>query len=580
MKDFMKIMWATVVGLFVFTIITSVLSVFALVGVAAVGSSKTEVKPNTVYHLVLNGTITDRVVENPLAMLSEEMNTGLGLEDILASIEKAEKNENIKGIYLDIKSIETSYATIQEMRDALEEFKKSGKFVVAYADNYTTGLYYLASVADKIYMNTQGVIDWRGMSGQAVFFKDLLDKLGVRMQIFKVGTYKSAVEPFTAMEMSDANREQTMCYINSIWNNILDDISVARNISKEQLLAYADNGQLLVETDESVKAGMVDSVLYQNDMDQVLASMMQLEEGKKPVKLSHTKMLEVTDTNIMALAADKIAVYYAEGDIVDEGKKGIVSGKVAKDLRKLREDDNVKAVVLRVNSGGGSAFGSEQMWYEIEQLKAVKPVVVSMGDYAASGGYYISCAANYIIAQPATLTGSIGIFGMIPEFEKLAKRIGVTMETVSTNKLGGMDNLVKPMNNDAKAIMQRTINDGYELFVKRCADGRGMSTDAIKAIAEGRVWTGEDAVEIGLVDALGGIDEAIAKAKELAGAEDAVVATYPEKKSIFEEYIATLTEMASQPATPVEQLKQTIGVEYISDEPSVQARMPYYIEIN
>ncbi len=580
MKDFMKIMWATVVGLFVFTIITSVLSVFALVGVAAVGSSKTEVKPNTVYHLVLNGTITDRVVENPLAMLSEEMNTGLGLEDILASIEKAEKNENIKGIYLDIKSIETSYATIQEMRDALEEFKKSGKFVVAYADNYTTGLYYLASVADKIYMNTQGVIDWRGMSGQAVFFKDLLDKLGVRMQIFKVGTYKSAVEPFTAMEMSDANREQTMCYINSIWNNILDDISVARNISKEQLLAYADNGQLLVETDESVKAGMVDSVLYKNDMDKVLASMMQLEEDKKPVKLSHAKMLEVTDTDIMALAADKIAVYYAEGDIVDEGKKGIVSGTVAKDLRKLREDDNVKAVVLRVNSGGGSAFGSEQMWYEIEQLKAVKPVVVSMGDYAASGGYYISCAANYIIAQPATLTGSIGIFGMIPEFEKLANRIGVTMETVSTNKLGGMDNLVKPMNNDAKAIMQRTINDGYELFVKRCADGRGMSTDAIKAIAEGRVWTGEDAVEIGLVDALGGIDEAIAKAKELAGAEDAVVATYPEKKSIFEEYIATLTEMASQPATPVEQLKQTIGVEYISDEPSVQARMPYYIEIN
>lgn len=576
----MKIMWATVVGLFVFTIITSVLSVFALVGVAAVGSSKTEVKPNTVYHLVLNGTITDRVVENPLAMLSEEMNTGLGLEDILASIEKAEKNENIKGIYLDIKSIETSYATIQEMRDALEEFKKSGKFVVAYADNYTTGLYYLASAADKIYMNTQGVIDWRGMSGQAVFFKDLLDKLGVRMQIFKVGTYKSAVEPFTAMEMSDANREQTMCYINSIWNNILDDISVARNISKEQLLAYADNGQLLVETDESVKAGMVDSVLYKNDMDQVLASMMQLEEGKKPVKLSHTKMLEVTDTDIMALAADKIAVYYAEGDIVDEGKKGIVSGTVAKDLRKLREDDNVKAVVLRVNSGGGSAFGSEQMWYEIEQLRAVKPVVVSMGDYAASGGYYISCAANYIIAQPATLTGSIGIFGMIPEFEKLAKRIGVTMETVSTNKLGGMDNFVKPMNNDTKAIMQRTINDGYELFVKRCADGRGMSTDAIKAIAEGRVWTGEDAVEIGLVDALGGIDEAIAKAKELAGAEDAVVATYPEKKSIFEEYIATLTEMASQPATPVEQLKQTIGVEYISDEPSVQARMPYYIEIN
>ena len=576
----MKIMWATVVGLFVFTIITSVLSVFALVGVAAVGSSKTEVKPNTVYHLVLNGTITDRVVENPLAMLSEEMNTGLGLEDILASIEKAEKNENIKGIYLDIKSIETSYATIQEMRDALEEFKKSGKFVVAYADNYTTGLYYLASVADKIYMNTQGVIDWRGMSGQAVFFKDLLDKLGVRMQIFKVGTYKSAVEPFTAMEMSDANREQTMCYINSIWNNILDDISGARSISKEQLLAYADNGLLLVETDESVKAGMVDSVLYKNDMDKVLASMMQLEEDKKPVKLSHAKMLEVTDTDIMALAADKIAVYYAEGDIVDEGKKGIVSGTVAKDLRKLREDDNVKAVVLRVNSGGGSAFGSEQMWYEIEQLKAVKPVVVSMGDYAASGGYYISCAANYIIAQPATLTGSIGIFGMIPEFEKLAKRIGVTMETVSTNKLGGMDNLVKPMNNDAKAIMQRTINDGYELFVKRCADGRGMSTDAIKAIAEGRVWTGEDAVEIGLVDALGGIYEAIAKAKELAGAEDAVVATYPEKKSVFEEYIATLTEMASQPATPVEQLKQTIGVEYISDEPSVQARMPYYIEIN
>lgn len=578
----MKVMWATVVGLFVFTIITSVLSVFALIGIAAAGSSKTEVKPNSVYHLVLNGAITDRVSENPLAMLSEDMNTGLGLDDILASIEKAENNENIKGIYLDIKSIETSYATIQEIRNALTDFKQSGKFVVAYADNYTTGLYYLASVADKIYMNAHGTIDWRGMTGQTVFFKDLLDKLGVRMQIFKVGTYKSAVEPFTSMEMSAANREQVMCYINSIWDNILNAVTTERDIEREKLLTYADNGLLVVDTDECLKSGMIDSVLYKNDMDKVLASMLQLEEDEKPVKLSHSKMLEVSDadTEIQSLLSDEIAVYYAEGDIVDEGKKGIVSGTVAKDLRKLREDDKVKAVVLRVNSGGGSAFGSEQMWYEIEQLKAVKPVVVSMGDYAASGGYYISCAANYIIAQPATLTGSIGIFGMIPEVEKLAKRLGVAMETVSTNKLGGMDNIAKPMNNDAKALIQRNINDGYELFVKRCADGRGMSTDEIKAIAEGRVWTGEDAVEIGLVDALGGIDDAVAKAKELANAADAVVTSYPEKKSVFEEYLSTFTEMVSQPSTPIEQLKQSIGIQYIDDEPSVQARLPYYIEIN
>lgn len=580
MKDFFKVMLATVAGLVLFSIITTVLSVISLVGIAAIGSTKTEVKPNSVYHLVLNGAITDRVSENPLAMLSEDMNQGLGLEDILSSIEKAEKNENIKGIYLDIKTIETSYATIQEIRDALIEFKESGKFVIAYADNYTTGLYYLASAADKIYMNTQGVIDWRGMSGQTVFFKDLLDKLGVRMQIFKVGTYKSAVEPFTTMEMSPASREQTMCYINSIWNNILDAVTAERNISREQLLAYADNGLLMIDTEESVKCGMIDSVLYKNDMDKVLASMLQLEEGKKPAKLSHSKMLDITDSDIKSLAADKIAVYYAEGDIVDQGKKGIVSGKVAKDLRELREDDDVKAVVLRVNSGGGSAFGSEQMWYEVEQLKAVKPVVVSMGDYAASGGYYISCAANYIIAQPATLTGSIGIFGMVPEVEKLARRLGVAMETVSTNKLGGMDNLAKPMNSDAKALMQLNINQGYELFVKRCADGRGMTTDAIKAVAEGRVWTGEDAIEIGLVDALGGIDDAVAKAKELAGAADAIVTTYPEKKSVFEEYLSTFTEMVSQPATPIEQLKKSIGVEYINDEPSIQARLPYYIEIN
>lgn len=580
MKDFFKVMLATVAGLVLFSIITTVLSVISLVGIAAIGSTKTEVKPNSVYHLVLNGAITDRVSENPLAMLSEDMNQGLGLEDILSSIEKAEKNENIKGIYLDIKTIETSYATIQEIRDALIDFKESGKFVIAYADNYTTGLYYLASAADKIYMNTQGVIDWRGMSGQTVFFKDLLDKLGVRMQIFKVGTYKSAVEPFTTMEMSPASREQTMCYINSIWNNILDAVTAERNISREQLLAYADNGLLMIDTEESVKCGMIDSVLYKNDMDKVLASMLQLEEGKKPAKLSHSKMLDITDSDIKSLAADKIAVYYAEGDIVDQGKKGIVSGKVAKDLRELREDDDVKAVVLRVNSGGGSAFGSEQMWYEVEQLKAVKPVVVSMGDYAASGGYYISCAANYIIAQPATLTGSIGIFGMVPEVEKLARRLGVAMETVSTNKLGGMDNLAKPMNSDAKALMQLNINQGYELFVKRCADGRGMTTDAIKAVAEGRVWTGEDAIEIGLVDALGGIDDAVAKAKELAGAADAIVTTYPEKKSVFEEYLSTFTEMVSQPATPIEQLKKSIGVEYINDEPSIQARLPYYIEIN
>jgi protease-4 len=481
--------------------------------------------------------------------------------------------------------MEASCASLEEIRNALKNFKESGKFVVAYGDNYTQGMYYLASVADKVIVNPQGTIAWQGLVSQTIFFKDLLKKIGVEMEIFKVGTYKSAVEPFIATEMSDANREQISVYLNSVWGRILEDISESRNISIEQLNQYADNMMDMKTASEYVACGLADTLMYKDGVLDYLKTMSGREKDESLRTLTVADMKNVKRNIPLDKSGNIIAVYYAFGEIdaALSAEEGINPDKVINDLRKIREDETIKALVFRVNSPGGSAFGSEQIWREIALMKEKKPVIVSMGDYAASGGYYISCAADYIVANPTTLTGSIGIFGMFPNFGGLMKdKLGLHFDMVKTNKFADMGSINRPFNEGEKEIMQHYINNGYELFVKRCADGRGMSTEAIKKIAEGRVWTGEAAKELGLVDELGGLDKALEIAIQKAGVESYSVINFPSP----ENPILSLLEQSKEDYIQG-QMSNTMGEYYdyikfiqnIKDMDHIQARMPFTLNI-
>ena len=475
-------------------------------------------------------------------MLTGDNSNVYGLDDILASIKKAKENENIKGIYIQASALGSPYASLQAIRNALTDFKESGKFIVAYSDGYTQGLYYLSSVADKVILNPKGMIEWRGIASAPIFYKDLLQKVGIEMQIFKVGTYKSAVEPFIATEMSLANREQVTEFIGSIWGQVVSGVSDSRNISPDSLNAYADRMLMFYPAEESVKCGLADTLIYKN-----------VPKDK---------------------SGDIVAVYYASGEITDQSgsaasEDGIVGNKVIRDLRKLKDDKDVKAVVLRVNSPGGSAFASEQIWHAVKELKAEKPVIVSMGDYAASGGYYISCVADTIVAEPTTLTGSIGIFGMVPNVKELADKVGITYDVVKTNKFADFGNLMRPFNNDEKALMQMMITEGYDTFLTRCA--------------EGRVWTGETAKKLGLVDELGGIDKALDIAVKKANLNGYTVVSYPEKK----DFLSTLLD--TKPTNYVESqlMKSKLGDYYkdfsllknLSERSMIQARVPFELNI-
>ena len=479
-----------------------------------------------------------------------------------------------------------SYASLEEIRKALLDFKESGKWIVSYADQYAEqGMYYLASVADKVIINPQGSLAWHGIASQSIFFKDLLDKVGVEMQIFKVGTYKSAVEPFIATEMSPANREQVSVYINSIWSRLLEDVSASRHISIDSLNLLADQFMDLTPAEEYVNCGLVDTLMYQDEVLSYLKDMTDCEEDESLNTLSLADMKNVKRNVPLDKSGNIIAVYYAFGGIDDttSPEEGINSEKVIKDLRKLREDETIKAVVLRVNSPGGSAYGSEQIWNEVVKMKAEKPVIVSMGDYAASGGYYISCAADCIVANPTTLTGSIGIFGMIPNMEKLlGDKLGLDFDVVKTNKMADMGNLTRSFNPEEKAVMQNMVNNGYELFVKRCADGRQMTTEAIKKIAEGRVWTGSDAKELGLVDELGGLDKALEIAAQKAEVEEYSVINYPAQEGFFSSFMDTAKKDYIEG-----KMSETLGeyygylkfVENLKEADRIQARMPFDLRI-
>ena len=543
MKDFLKFTLATVTGIIVSSVVLFFISILVVFSMVSSSESETQVRKNSVMMLDLNGTLAERSQENPLDILMKDDYKTYGLDDVLSSIRKAKENENIKGIYIQANSLSAGYASLEEIRHALKDFKESGKFIVAYGDSYTQSLYYLSSIADKVMLNPQGMLEWRGLAATPMFFKDLLEKIGVEMQVFKVGTYKSAVEPFIATEMSPANREQVNVYLSSVWGQITGDIAESRNLSVEALNKEADRMLMFYPAEESVKNGLVDTLIYKNDVRDYLKTLVGIDKDDDMPVLGIQDMVNVKKNVPKDKSGNVIAVYYAYGEI-DGGssastEEGINSEKVIRDLRKLKDDENVKAVVLRVNSPGGSAYGSEQIWYAVGQLKKEKPVIVSMGDYAASGGYYIACNADTIVAEPTTLTGSIGIFGMMPNAKELTEKLGLNFDVVKTNPYADFGNLTRPMNDGEKGLMQMYVNNGYKLFLTRCSNGRGISMEELDKIAQGRVWTGSTAKELGLVDELGGLDKALEIAVAKAGVDAYTVMNYPKKEGFLESLMNT-----------------------------------------
>ena len=588
MKDFLKFTFATIVGIVLSSIVMFFISIMIFVGMLSGTDAETVVKKNSVMMLDLNGTLSERSQENPWDRLLGNDNAVYGLDDVLASIKKAKEHEDIKGIYIQASSLGTSFASLQEIRTALADFKESGKFVYAYGDVYTQGLYYLSSVADKVMLNPKGMVEWKGLAARPVFFKGLLEKVGIEMQIFKVGTYKSAVEPFTNTEMSPENREQVTEYATSVWNSLVSEVSVSRNLSAEYLNELADRMLMYSPAEKSVEAGLVDTLIYHNDIRDYIKSQIGIEKDKGLDLLSLEDMINIKKNVPKDKSGNIIAVYYAYGDITTTASsmsngEGIASEKVIKDLRRLQKDEDVKAVVLRVNSGGGSAFASEQIWYAVEELKKEKPVIVSMGDYAASGGYYISCGADWIVAEPATLTGSIGIFGIMPNIQGLTNKLGLNFDVVKTNKFSDLGATGRPMNAGEKSLLQAYINEGYDLFITRCAEGRNMTKEAIDKIGQGRVWTGSKALELGLVDELGGIDRALEVAVERAAIEAYTILSYPEKENFFSSLLN------DKPANYIETklLKDNLGRYYkefnllknLEDADCLQARVPFSLNM-
>lgn len=582
-------MSATVVGLIVFTLLTGVIGAMCIVGMIASGSSAKDVSDNSVMVLNMSGMLDERSESS----FMDELNGGtvgtIGLDDVLEAIGKAKDNDKIKGIYIEAGMLSAdSYASLAAIRNALLDFKKSGKWIVAYGDVYTQGTYYVASVADKVFLNPSGQIDWHGISSQPVFLKDLMAKFGVKMQLAKVGTYKSAPEMYTADKMSDANREQVTAYVNGIWQNVCKAVSESRKISVEQLNAYADNFITLNDPKDFVKYKFVDKLIYTDQIDAEINKLLKqdADDNINTVSLAEMKVVKSKEEK-----GEEIAVYYAYGNIVDNATGGmlsnehnIVSKTVCDDLKALMDDDDVKAVVLRINSGGGSAYASEQIWHYMEMLKKEKPVVVSMGGMAASGGYYISSGANWIVAEPTTLTGSIGIFGMFPDFSGLlTEKLGVKFDEVKTNKHSAFGTPARPFNEEEMRYLNNYIDRGYALFRSRVAQGRKMKVEQVEKIAQGRVWLGQDALKVKLVDELGGLDKAVAKAAQLAKLKEYHTAAYPGKTSWVDQLLNNLSGESYINA----QARQALGEYYepfmlmkdINNQSAIQARIPFKLNI-
>lgn len=588
MKDFLKYTLATVTGVILVTVLMGLLGVISLVGMMAASQGSVQVKDNSVFVLSLSGMLEERAKDDVIGQLTGKVSENLGLDDILTAIQTAKENDKIKGIYIQAGAfVADAPASASAIRNRLADFKKSGKWIVAYGDDYTQTAYYICSVADKVFINPQGMLDWHGMAAQPMFFKDLLAKVGVKFQLAKVGKYKSMPETMTADGMSEPNREQVTAYLNGIWDIMLTDVARSRKLSRQALNEYADRFMAFADPQDYVRLKLADKLLYTDEVKDEIRKMLKIDSKADINKLSLSDMLSVkTETK----KGGEIAVYYAYGDIVSTNTGGltgnacIASDDVCRDLDRLAEDDDVKAVVLRVNSGGGSAYASEQIWRSVTRLKEKKPVVVSMGGMAASGGYYISCAANYIYAEPTTLTGSIGIFGMFPDVSGLLNdKLGIKFDEVKTNKHSALGTISRPFNEEEMALISASIGRGYDLFRKRVADGRRMKTDAVEEVAQGRVWLGRDALKKKLVDGMGGIDKAIEKAAELAKLEEHHTESYPALPGWMDQLLKGM-DTDSYIDT---QIKEMLGDYYgtfmfmrtMGVRDAVQARMPYNIVI-
>ena len=590
MKQFFKYVLATITGiviLFLFMLLMGVISIMSMSS-----QSSVKVKDGSVLEINLTGNMSERKEDNPLASLLGNPNANnISHENVMKAIKKAKEDEKIKGIYIQGGILTgATPAMLEEIHDALVDFKSSKKKIVAYADNYSQGSYYLASVADSIVINPLGMLNWDGLASQTMYPKDMLDKLGVKMEIFKVGTYKSAVEPYMRSDMSDENREQLTVMQDEMWSRMKADVGKSRKLSVDKLNALADSGMTFADVNIYKSSKLIDKTAYSDEVPQLIANTLGVDKDDYHV-ISVDDLASSMSNEPKGTSGNIIAVYYAYGTIVDEAASGLGAGaeivgqKVSKDLLKLAEDDNVKALVLRVNSGGGSAYASEQIWHAVEKVKAKKPVVVSMGGLAASGGYYISSGANWIVAEPMTLTGSIGIFGMFPIAKELLNdKLGVHYHTVKTNEYADFGDFSRDMSEGEKRMLQGYVNRGYELFTQRCAMGRKVSQDSIKQIGEGRVWTGEHAKKIGLVDELGGLSAALEKAKKLAKVDDYSVLNYPAKKSFFDK----LFDENPADSYARGKMEETFGefytmfqmLKHLNPKGNIQAELPYQIKFN
>lgn len=588
MKDFFKHTLATIAGLFIFSIIGIIIGVMSLVGMVSAGEATKTVADKSVLVLNLSGELQEQSEDNVFQQFAGTPFGNLGLEKILSAIKKAKSNDKIKGIYIEAGALGADFASLQEIRNALLDFKKSHKWIIAYADTYTQGTYYVASAANEIYLNPQGMITWHGLSAQPIFIKDLLAKVGIRMQVLKVGKYKSATEMFTGDKMSDANREQTTAYLTSLWSNVCKAVSESRKISIDSLNTYADRLVMFEDARQLVKYKMVDGLLYTDQIKKKIKQLLHIDDDKDINQISIADMSGVKEK----LKSKEIAVYYAYGDIVDSpitggllgSKHQIVAQDVCKDLADLMEDDDVKAVVIRINTGGGSAYASEQLWHQIEMLKRKKPVVVSMGGVTASGGYYMSCNANWIVAQPTTITGSIGIFGIVPDRSQLlTQKLGIKFDEVKTNRNATFGTSARPMNTAELGYMQAYIDRGYKLFRRRVADGRHLSTAQVEQVAQGHVFTGEAAKQLKLIDQLGGIDTAVAKAAQLAKLSEYHTHTYPAPTDWFEQLFNTFGGGnyldGKMRAALGDYYEPVILLKQMNQLDALQARLPFFLNI-
>ncbi|MGL4227057.1 MAG: signal peptide peptidase SppA [Tannerellaceae bacterium] len=586
MKQFFKIMFASAFGFVLAAIVFTTLMVVAIIGIASAATSETDFTPkkNSVLRLKLSGTLKDNASEqNFMAQLFGETQQETGLNDMLKAIKNAKVNPHIAGIYIDAGAWGAGSASVESLRRALADFKESNKFIIAYGDTYTRNAFYLASMADKVYMNPQGSLQLEGIASSNMFYTGLLNKLGVQMQVFKVGTYKGAVEPFVLEKLSEANREQILSYSTNIWDYVIEGIASDREINPQIIVDYANTGSFMGPQNIAVEAGLVDELLYRPEVEDMIKMMAgQTDNTLKTISVAKAKLIKQSEKTY----PDKIAILYAEGEIVEKTSENPLDNTSAittdyvNELIKLKNDESIKAVVFRVNSPGGSAYVSEQIWRQVEELKKVKPIVVSMGDMAASGGYYISCAANKIIAEHNTLTGSIGIFGMFPDVQGLLDKVGITTDVVKTNTFSDFGDMSRPMNEAEKVILQSYINRGYDLFTTRVAEGRGKTMDEVNQIAQGRVWTGSQALGIGLVDDLGGIDKAVEEAAKLANLTNYNTTTVNTAKDFFMQFMDKSMESIKLGIA-----KDILGDEYqiftlknrIKANGYIQARAPYDI---